>query len=415
MRSGKMNYVIIGNSVAAVGCVEGIREVDKQGTITIIGDEKTQCYSRPLISYYLMGKTNEQNLIYRNDDWFGERGVHQMLGTTVQAINTKAKRVVTDNAGEVAYDKLLVATGSRPFVPPMQDLTLVKDRFTFMNLSDAKALQAAVSPKSEVLIIGAGLIGLKCAEGLYGKVKHLTIIDLAPRVLPTILDEEGSKRVQTYLESKGMAFRLGVSTKTFSAHEATLTDESKVPFDTLVLAVGVRPNTTLIKDAGGNVNKGIVIDDHCRTTLPDIWAAGDCAEGMDDASGLRHVIAIFPNARLQGETAGRNMAGEDCTVSPSIPMNATGLFDLHMITAGSYGGDDIVEKTEDGYKRLFTKDNRLIGFILIGDTIARAGIYTSLVRAKTDLSSIDFPLITEHPQLMAFAKKERVRKLGGVQ
>jgi len=410
-----MRYVIIGNSVAAVGCIESIREEDKEGSITVISDEKEPCYSRPLISYYLMGKTSDEHMIYRDEKWFEEHGARQMLGVKVTAIDPKAKALQTDNAGIVPYDKLLVATGSRAFVPPMQHLELVKEKFTFMTAADAKALEAAVSFESEVLIIGAGLIGLKCAEGLYHRVRHIAIVDLAPRVLPTILDEEGSSRVQHYLESMGMTFILGQSAQDFSEHEATLTDGRKIGFDVLVLAVGVRPNTSLVKDAGGVVNKGIVVDDHCKTSLPDIWAAGDCTEGMDDASGQQHIIAIFPNARLQGEAAGKNMAGVDTVVSPTIPMNATGLFDLHMITAGAYTGDGMVERTETGYKRLFTKANHLVGFILVGDTIARAGIYTSLIRNKTDLTTIDFSLISEHPQLMAFAKKDRARKLGGVQ
>jgi NAD(P)H-nitrite reductase large subunit len=410
-----MEYAIIGNSVAAVGCIEGIRAVDKEGNITVISDEKEPCYSRPLISYYLMGKTTNEHLVYRDATWFSQMHVTQKLGTKVTAIDPKTKILSTDNAGTIPYDKLLVSTGSRAFVPPMQHLEKVKRQFTFMTIEDAKALEKAVTIESEVLIIGAGLIGLKCAEGLYHRVKHITIVDLAPRVLPTILDEEGSMRVQRYLESMGMTFILEQSAKDFSEHEATLTDGRNIGFDVLVLAVGVRPNTALLKDSGGEVNKGIVIDEKCRTTLSDIWAAGDCTEGMDDASGTKHIIAIFPNARLQGEAAGKNMAGEETSVSPTIAMNATGLFDLHMITAGSYSGEDIVEKTESGYKRLFTKEDRLVGFILVGDTIARAGIYTSLIRNKTDLKTIDFAMISEHPQLMAFAKKDRARKLGGVQ
>ncbi|MFA7117954.1 MAG: FAD-dependent oxidoreductase [Sphaerochaetaceae bacterium] len=410
-----MEYVIIGNSIAAVGCIEGIRSCDKEGNITIISDEKQQCYSRPLISYYLLGKTKEECMTYRDDSFFTDNKVRQYLGTKVLKINAENKWVETDNIGNIKYDKLLVATGSRAFIPPMNNLESVQNKFSFMSYDDARQLKKVLTKKSKVLIIGAGLIGLKCAEGIRNLVASITVVDLAQRVLPVILDEEGSQRVRSHLEKNGLNFILGDSVASFAPNEATLTSGQKVAFDILVLAVGVRPNTSLVSECGGKVNRGIVIDDMCKTTLKDVYSAGDCTETMDIASGATHIIAIFPNARLQGETAGKNMAGENETFVQSIPMNATGLFGLHMITAGAYIGDPLEYSSKTGYKKLFTKDNHLVGFILVGDTIDRAGIYTSLVRNQVDLSTINFPLIAENPQLMAFARKDRAKKLGGVQ
>ena len=403
-----MKYLIIGNSTAAVGCVTAIREEDKKGEITVVGDENAPCYSRPLISYYLMGETSKEHLVYRDDSFFKEQKVTVLSGVTAKSIDVKGKTVTTTK-GILPYDKLLVATGSRPFTPPMRNIDLVSEKCTFMTLDDAERLKAMAASEKKVLIIGAGLIGLKCAEGLYGKVKSITIIDMAPRVLPTILDEEGSKRVQDHLEQKGISFILSQSATDFDKSSATLTNGEKIAFDILVLAVGVRANVSLVKDAGGVVNRGIIIDAHCNTTLSDIYAAGDCSEMKDDG----RPVAIFPNARIEGETAGYNMAGKETEMDNPVPMNATGILGLHMITAGKYEGEELKSVTESGYKRLFVKDDRLVGCILIGDTIDRAGIYTALIRNKTDLSTIDFPLIAEYPSLMAFAKKERARQLGG--
>ena len=161
-----MKYVIIGNSAAAVGCVEGIRQIDKESPITLIASEPHHTYSRPLISYLLYGHTDEQRMKYRPDSFYADNGVETMLGETVTAIDPKGKTVTLESGKVVSYDKLMVATGSRPFVPPIEGLDKVEKKFSFMTLDDAHALDAALNKDSRVLIMGAGLIGLKCAEGL---------------------------------------------------------------------------------------------------------------------------------------------------------------------------------------------------------------------------------------------------------
>ena len=407
-----MNYVIIGNSAGAVGCIEGIRSVDKKGPITVISDEPYHTYSRPLISYLIYGKTTEERMKYRPDNFYAENRVTAKLGVKAAHIDYEAKSVSLENGEEVPYDKLLLATGSSPFVPPMEGLDQVEKKFTFMKLDDAKALQAALTPESRVLIVGAGLIGLKCAEGIHGKVKEITVVDLAPRILPSILDEDGSSMVQAHIEKAGIQFVLKDSVAQFHGNSAELKSGKTVAFDLLVLAVGVRPNVQLAKEIGCEVHKGIVVDDHCRTSLPDIYAAGDCTESNDITAGQYRVLALLPNAYMQGETAGIDMAGGEHLYNKAIPMNAIGFFGLHMITAGNYDGEAYIEKKDGAYKKLVSKDNRLKGYILIGD-VARAGIYTSLIRDTTPLSSIDYNLIKQRPQLMAFQAKERAVKLGG--
>ncbi len=407
-----MNYVIIGNSAAAIGCIEGIRQVDAQSLITVIASEPYHTYSRPLISYLLYGKTDEQRMKYRPDGYYEKMGVKAMLGRTVEKIDAKTKKVTLENGEQVPYDKLLVATGSRPFVPPMEGLDTVQKKFTFMSLDDAKALEAALQPDSRVLIVGAGLIGLKCAEGIQDKVGSITVVDLAPRILPSILDEAGSQMVQKHIESRGIRFLLSDSVAKFDAGKAVLKSGKTLEYDIVVIAVGVRPNVELLKDAGAEVERGVVTDLQSRTTLKDVFAAGDCAQSHDITTGTDRVLALLPNAYMQGECAGVTMAGGEKSFDKAIPMNAIGFFGLHMITAGSYDGDEYVEQTEGSYKKLVTKDGLLKGYILIGD-IKRAGIYTSLIREQTPLGDLDFDRIREKPQLMAFAKAERAKKLGG--
>lgn len=408
-----MNYVIIGNSAAAVGCIEGIRKNDTESSITVISDEKHHTYSRPLISYLLWGKTTEEKMKYRPDSFYTDKKVTAILGKKAIKIDTDNRKVVLDDKSEVPYDKLLNATGSRPFIPPMKGLDTVENQFTFMTLDDAKALDSCLNNESRVLIIGAGLIGLKCAEGIMDKIASLTVVDLADKILPSILDERGSALVQQSIENKGVKFMLGTSAEEFEGNKAKLTNGEEIEFDVLVIAVGVRPNTELVAEAGGNVNKGIVTDQFCRTSLPGIYAAGDCTESLDITTGTNRILALLPNAYMQGETAGLHMTGTNKPYDKAIAMNAIGFFGYHMVTAGNYDGEKYVSEDGENYKVLVTKNNNLIGFILIGD-IARAGIYTKLIREKTPLDTLDFELIKEKPQLMAFSKAERKEQLGGV-
>lgn len=407
------NYVIVGNSAAAIGCVEGIRQVDTKGSILIVSDEPHHTYSRPLISYLLWGKTDRQRMKYRPDSFYEDNKVDTLFGVKATALHPEEHTLELDNGETVTYGKLLLATGSRPFIPPMEGLDQVEKKFTFMTLNDALALEEAITPDSKVLIVGAGLIGLKCAEGIFEKVASLTVVDLANRILPSILDEEGSKLVQEYIEKKGVKFYLSDSVAKFEDGMARLNSGAEVEYDVVVIAVGVRPNVELAQQAGIDVNRGILTDVHCATSAADVYAAGDCTVSHNIASDQDQILALLPNAYMQGETAGVEMAGGEANYDKAIPMNAMGMLGLHMITAGVYDGEVYKEQNCEGYKKLFVKDGKLKGYILIGDVIKRAGIYTSLIREQTSLDEIDFDLIKHSPQLMAFAKKERKVKLAG--
>lgn len=407
------NYVIVGNSAAAIGCVEGIRQVDTKGSILIVSDEPHHTYSRPLISYLLWGKTDRQRMKYRPDSFYEDNKVDTLFGVKATALHPEEHTLELDNGETVTYGKLLLATGSRPFIPPMEGLDQVEKKFTFMTLNDALALEEAITPDSKVLIVGAGLIGLKCAEGIFEKVASLTVVDLANRILPSILDEEGSKLVQEYIEKKGVKFYLSDSVAKFEEGVARLNSGAEVEYDVVVIAVGVRPNVELAQQAGIDVNRGILTDVHCATSAEDVYAAGDCTVSHNIASDQDQILALLPNAYMQGETAGIEMAGGEANYDKAIPMNAMGMLGLHMITAGVYDGEVYKEQNCEGYKKLFVKDGKLKGYILIGDVIKRAGIYTSLIREQTPLDEIDFDLIKHSPQLMAFAKQERKVKLAG--
>ncbi|MCL2211802.1 MAG: FAD-dependent oxidoreductase [Treponema sp.] len=405
--------VIIGNSAAGIGAVEGIRQIDKQCEITVITNEPHHTYSRPLISYLLLGKATEESMKYRSNSFYTDNNVTLLTGTTVTKIEAEKKQVLLLYGKSIPYDKLLVAAGSSPFTPPFEGLDTVKDRTTFMSLDDARFLDRMLKkkPRAKALIIGAGLIGLKCAEGIQKKVSKITVVDLAPRILSSILDEEGAKVVQDHLENKGIDFKLASSVKVFEKNSAILESGEKIDFDVLVLAVGVRPNTSLLKDIA-DIDRGIIVNGKSETSVNDIYAAGDCTQYTDVSSGQKKIMALLPNAYMQGECAGINMAYGDKSFEKAIPMNAIGFFGLHIITAGNYSGDVYSKSEGNEYKKLFYSDNKLNGYIIIGN-VEKAGIYTSLIRERTPLDSIDFALVCEKPGLMAFTKEERIIKLGG--
>jgi NAD(P)H-nitrite reductase len=406
-------YVIIGGGVASIGCIEGIRKLDCEGDITLVTAEKYKTYCRPLISYLLEGKTSVEKMKYRPDEFYDKNKVRVLTSVKAEKLDAQNKTVALSDGSLLTYDKLLCATGSTPFVPPFEGLDTVEKKFSFMTLDDALELEKNIDDSSRVFIVGAGLIGLKCAEGLHGRVQSITVCDLAPQVLASILDADGASIIAKKLEDSGIKLMMGDTAVKFSENLAVMKSGEIVPFDVLVLAVGVRAGIALVRDAGGKVGRGICTEPDMSTSLPDVWAAGDCAESYDITTDSNRVLAILPNAYIQGECAGRNMAGGNCDFNNAIPMNSIGFFGLHIATAGAYTGEIYEERENGGLKRLYIKDNKLVGFIIIGN-VTRAGIYTSLIRTKTPLDSIDFEMIKKFPSLMAFSGKNRLKMLGGV-
>lgn len=411
-------YVIVGNSIAAVGCIEGIRREDRESPITVVSKEPYAVYGRPLISYYLEGKTDLERMKYRPDDFYEKNGCTVLYGKTAVKLDENNRQVLLDDGTALPYDELCVATGSSPFVPPFEGLDTVENQFPFLTLDDALALEKAVTPSSRVLIIGAGLIGLKCAEGLAKRAGEITVCDLAGHVLSSILDETCAGIVAETLEANGIRLMLGDSVARFDGQTAFMKSGSTVEFDVLVLAVGVRANTSLVKDAGGETDRGILVNAKMETSLPHVYAAGDCTQGDELLSGQKKVLALLPNAYMQGQCAGVNMAGGEEVFDKAIAMNAIGFFGLHLMTAGccfpeEEGGKIYEESIPGGVKRLFTRNGFLTGFMLIGAT-DRAGIYTAMIREQVPLETVDFDLLQKTAALAAFSKENRRKKLGGV-
>lgn len=410
-------YVIIGNGIAACGCIEGIRSVDKEGAITVISEEKYPVYGRPLISYYLEKHTTIDKMMYRKESFYEDNGCKVLYGEKAVEIDKDAKRVKLASGEELSYDKLCVATGSSPFIPKFEGIETVTDKFSFMTIEDSLALEKVLNPDARVFIVGAGLIGLKCAEGISERVKQITVCDMADRILSSIMDDECASMVQAHLEEKNIQFMLGDSAVKFDGKTAVMKSGKTVEFDVLVLAVGVRANISIVKDAGAEINRAILVNTDMSTTLPDIYAAGDCTESADLSSGTKKVMAILPNAYAEGRCAGINMAGKPEELKNEIPMNSIGFFGYHTMSAGSYyteetGGKEYIFKGQDCLKKFYTKDGYLTGFVLINAT-NKAGIYTNMIRSQIPLEEVDFEGVMNDPGLVAFSRSYRDIKLAG--
>lgn len=417
-----MHHIIIGNSAAAIGAVEGIRKIDKESRITIISDEPYHTYSRPLISYYLAGKVDEDKMIYRELDFYRRNNVETRLGCKVIWVDCYNNEVVLESQERIRYDRLLIAAGGKPFIPPTEGLGK-REIYTFLKLDDVKAIKNVCTPGARTVIIGAGLIGLKAAEALRKLQVEVTVVELANRVLSAILDETAADIVQKRLEEHQVSFRLNTTVSSFNGDErvnsVTLNDGSVIECDFVIIAIGVVPNTDMLKDTPLNVNRGIVVDSHMRTNFENIFAAGDVCESYDTLYNVQRVTPILPGAYKQGEAAGQNMAGGEAEYEGGFAMNSIGFFDLPMITAGigrpEGEGFEILEKRNvqsGSYKKVVLKDNRVVGFIYLNE-IDRAGIMTNLIKEKIDVDQFKYEILKNDFGYINFPKDYRKQKMLG--
>lgn len=389
-----MRHVIIGNSYAAVGAVESIREADQQGEIVVISDEPYRAYGRPLITYWIGGEVREDQMDYRTAAWYESNRVETILGQKVTQVDPANRHVVLENGEKIAFDRLLLATGGTPIIPPIEGVD-AEGLFTMTRFDDAKAFKAwAGQERVEAgVIIGAGMIGLSIFKAMKGVQIKLILVELLDRVLGLALDHESSAMIEKRLTEAG------VDVRTASAAEAILKDErgrvkavrlkggDEIPCQTVVMAVGVRPNVGLLEGSGIEVNRGVVVDEGMRTNFTTIYAAGDVVEAWDVVNQKNQVIAILPLAYEQGRVAGWNMVGENRVYPGGIPLNSLPIFDLPLMTMGITLTDErsehevLVDKTNGSYRKLVFDGERLVGAILVGN-VAHGGVLTSLIRSR---------------------------------
>ncbi len=303
-----MHYVIIGNSVAAVHAVEAIRGVDKKGSISIVSAEEALNYSRPLLSYYLGGRITEDRLSFRDEAFYKRNRVELLFGERATGLDTDQKRVTLADGSLLSYDRLLISVGGVPILPPIEGLGEgIKGVFTFVRLQDAKRLIGYIKEYAiqEAVVLGGGLIGLKVIEGLLERGLRVTVIELMDRILANTFDREASAVLEERLVAHGCTVITGdtivrVKTRGGKIKQLTLKSGKEIVTSLLIVAVGVRPNLELVQGTPIRTDRGIIVDEFMQTSVPDVYAAGDCAQGLDFLTKKDAVIAIWPVAARQG-------------------------------------------------------------------------------------------------------------------
>ena len=437
-----MRCVIIGNGVAAISALESLRRLDRDGPVTIISDEPHPFYSRPLISYLLAGEVAEDRLWLRPGDFYQRMGARTMFGRRVEQVEAGERRLRLDDGSTVGYDRLLLATGGRPIVPPIQGAE-ASGVFTFTTLDDAHRLDAHLREHAprRATVLGAGLIGLKTAEGLIARGLQVTLVELADRVLSATLDLRGSDLIRQGLANIGAEVFTGATISTIESGDGRVRgvvladsakavasaatagkDGSSFPADLVLLAVGVRPATEFLSGSGIACGRGIQVNGRMETNVEGVFAAGDAVEGYDITAETSRVVATWVNAARQGRVAGANMAGTDQTFEGSLAMNAVEIAGVATISVGlttpSAAGGDGLEVLEDfdaksaQYRKVVLKQNRVVGSIFVG-AIDRAGILTGLIRTGTDVTSFRDRLLSPDFGLVWLPKEYRKHVVTG--
>ncbi|MFW6119148.1 MAG: NAD(P)/FAD-dependent oxidoreductase [Planctomycetota bacterium] len=420
-------YVIIGNSVAAMGAVAGIRSVDAERRITVISRESHHTYSRPLISYLLGGKVDEEGMLYRAADFYDRNNIRPTLGVEASCVNPEAKTVETDDGCTLCFDKLLIATGGDPIVPPDVEGVEADGVFTFTTWDDAREIEAYVEGHGveKAVIVGGGLIGLKSMEALVERGIETTVVELADRILGATFDQTASELARRQLERAGVTVLCKTTVSRIEAAEgevsgAVLRDGTRLPCGLVIFAIGVRPNVAIVRGTSVEVDRGVVVDDGMRTSAEDVYAAGDVAQARLLLREGKRPIPIFPNAYRQGLIAGVNMAGGDATWKGGVAMNSVEVLGLPTISVGitspeGEGYDILSELGEDAlrYKKIVLRDDRVVGAIFIGD-IDRAGIITGLIREQIDVSGFKDLLLTEEFGLISLPREYRKHVVSGM-
>ena len=405
-------YVIVGASAAAVGAVEAIRAVDTMGTITMITDEACAYYSRPMISDLVSGKADLQKMKCKTDDFFVKYGAEVLTSKKVTHLNIAEKTLTLEDGEKVSYEKLLLATGGKPFVPKMEGQE--KDGvFTFTTLSDAQQLVAkidSINARSAV-VIGAGLIGISVTEALVKRGLKVTVVELQEKILSLLLDPKASDIVEAVIRKAGVNFATGQSVQKIIGRPendaavggVVLTKGDTVPCDLVVVAIGVIPRTELVAGTLVKINRGIVVDNTLQTSVPDVYASGDVAEAFDFILNMNRLLPLWPLAVEEGRVAGSNMAGKKATYGGGTNMSSLKYFGIPIVSIGNANpkADDTafevmvkLDAENNVYKKLVLKNNIIVGMTMV-NCIERAGVLFNLMKKQISVKKFKQSLLSD--------------------
>ena len=394
----KQKLVVVGNGMAGMRTVEELLTLAPDlYDITVIGKEPHGNYNRIMLSPVLAGEKTFAEIVLHSHDWYQQQGIELVSGQVVVDINRKSKQVLTDAGLSFDYDRLLLATGSVPFIIPIANHNHACV-LSFRDIRDVNTMLEVTQHKQRVAVIGGGLLGLEAANGLLKRGVDVTVIHDTPCLMNRQLDSEAAHLLQKQLEANGMKFRMGAMTKEIVAlddghlsHIAFKNGED-LPTDLVIMAVGIRPNVALAKQIGLQVDKAILVNDTMQTFDPSIYAVGECVQHRGALFGL--VAPLYEQAKVCATHLAEIGIGRYVQKATATTLKVSG---VNLFSAGDFSGANaetiVLRDTSSSiYKRLFIKDNKLVGAVLFGD-VQDGNWYFDLIKQQQDISDIRADLV----------------------
>lgn len=389
----EVKYLIIGNGVAGVTAAQEIRHLDTDGRIVMVSDEGEPYYYRASLSEWISGQTTSEMLPGRTSEFYDRMRIEQRTGH-VTRVEPKAGQVHLADGGRIDYDRLLIATGARANVYSVEGL---EETVVFRSLADARHIKESLGCCGRALIVGGGVLGLELAGALHNMgIQHIAVVQRTPPLGKPLLDASASGWLQQRMRADGVDLFIRDTVVRVEGKTAYLKSGKAWDFDVLVQAVGITP--VFPEVPGLTVGIGIRIDDHCRTNLPDIYAAGDCTETCVPDSDRWQTTRIWLDCAQQGSTAGRNMAGRDATLPDQPFFNASIMYTVLYTYVGEPHGEEgeiHIWQKGDGYRKLRVVDGKLAGALLLGERHGGMALLRAIGKPVAgfgaDIARPDFP------------------------
>ena len=366
-------HIIIGGGPAATNCFEAIRQFDSEAKITLISDEPA--HSRMALPYWLAGQIPREHTHTADEKYLQQKGVSAIYGDRVTKVDPKKNSITLASGKTLNYDNLLIATGASPLQPPIPGVDLPGVQ-TLWTLADTEqVLKTAGNKQPRVVLVGAGFIGFIMLNAMYKRGWKLAVVEREPFVLPRMLEKESAEFVQDWLKARDVAVHAGTTVQSITAADdgskvVHLDNGGKIEADIVVIATGIKANIELIAGSGIKVDQGILVNDRMQTNFPNIYAAGDVAEGPALYSDQPAVHSIQPTAVDHGRVAGANMAGQDVHYPGSLLMNVVDVCGLHASRFGELGDNaeatTISNPLDSIYRKFVWQEDQLIGAIFLG-------------------------------------------------
>lgn len=403
----KRKLIVIGNGMAGIRTVEELYKLAPATyDITIVSSETVPAYNRIMLSPVLAGEKTFDEIVTHDADWYAERGITLLTGCTVTDVRRRQQEIVLEDGRVLAYDRLVLATGSVPFIIPVPGHQH-PDVISFRDIRDVERMVAATSQRRRAAVIGGGLLGLEAANGLLKQGMEVTVIHDAPYLLNRQLDPEAADFLRETLEARGLHFRLASLTAEI-VHSADgsrieklrFKDGSELETDLVVMAVGIRPNAGLAKKIGLQVDKAILVNDTLQTFDPRIYAVGECVQHRGALFGL--VAPLFEQARVCANHLAECGTSRFIQKATATTLKVSG---VSLYSAGDFSDDGaeslVLRDPQAGvYKRLLIKDDKVVGSVLYGD-INDGSWYFDLIRTQSDVAALRDSLLfgkTENEQ-----------------